>query len=296
MPISISTGGVAGITVETDPTALKLTGGTLSGKLNALTTATSAGVNLGHWTGNPSTMVAGDIWIVDRLNFTNRLGNTIGVVTTNQVSTIATSASTPILGVENSGSGGAFVVKSLSATAVGTTLRIENRGTGHSFVVEDTTTPDSSPFVITSDGSVAVGTLTPVSGSKLSVFGNTTINGTLSASNIQRGDVDIVDLIMAESSKEYLAQNLAPKFSSWSLSGGNSSVSFGFGEIEFAMLSRNNGVWQSVSIVTSVSTYTPISYNSGTFVFDGDISDGGNVSEISFSVGAYGYNITTYLT
>lgn len=157
MPISISTGGVAGITVETDPTALKLTGGTLSGKLNALTTATSAGVNLGHWTANPSTMVAGDIWIVDRLNFTNRLGNTVGVVTTNQVSTIATSASTPILQVDQTGSGGGLLVRSTSTTATGSAFRIENRGTGNSFVVEDTTTPDGSAFTIDQHGKVGIG-------------------------------------------------------------------------------------------------------------------------------------------
>jgi hypothetical protein len=241
MAISISTGGVGGITVENDPTALKLTGGTLSGtlfvptvgnllntnlsvvayndvgagttyshtftpldgkfnlatngggltfpngttqttaglpltggtltgKLNALTTATTAGVNLGHWTANPTAPVAGDIWIVDRLNFTNRLGNTIGVVTTNQASTIATSASTPILGVDQSGSGGAMVIKNLSTTSVGTTLRIENRGTGNSFVVEDTTTPDGTAFAIDQFGKVGIGTAP--STACLSVDGN----------------------------------------------------------------------------------------------------------------------------
>jgi len=228
MPISISTGNVGGITVENDPTALKLTGGTLSGtlyvptvrnllnenlniaayndtgagttfnhtfspldgkfnlatngggltfpngstqttaglplaggtltgKLTALTTATTAGVNLGHWTANPTTPVAGDIWIVDRLNFTNRLGNTVGVVTTNQTNSIATSSSTPILSVDQSGSGGTVAFRTLSTTSVGTTLRIENRGTGNSFVVEDTTTPDGTAFAIDQHGKVGIG-------------------------------------------------------------------------------------------------------------------------------------------
>ena len=63
MSINITNPGVAGITVESDPTALKLTGGTLSGKLQlAPITAGAASVNLGVGTA-PTTTVAGDIWI-----------------------------------------------------------------------------------------------------------------------------------------------------------------------------------------------------------------------------------------
>ncbi len=156
MSISIS-GGASGITIETDPTALKLTGGTLSGKLNATTTATTAGVNLGHTTSMPTSLSAGDVWITDRMNYTNRLGNVIATVSTNQISTISTGSSTPVLQVEQSGTGGGMVVRSTSATAAGTTLRVEQRGTGNAFLVEDATTPDSTAFVINQHGRVGIG-------------------------------------------------------------------------------------------------------------------------------------------
>jgi hypothetical protein len=46
MSITISGGGIAGITVETDPSALKLTGGTLSGELNLPTLGNLLNANL----------------------------------------------------------------------------------------------------------------------------------------------------------------------------------------------------------------------------------------------------------
>lgn len=156
MGIDIS-GGINGITVESDPTALKLTGGTLSGKLTATTTATTAGVNLGFGTTAPTSVVAGDIFITDRMQYVNRLGNLIGMVSTNQTSTIATSSAANILSIDQNGTGGVLICRTLSTSAAGATLRVENRGVGASFIVEDTTTVDTDAFVITSNGSVGVG-------------------------------------------------------------------------------------------------------------------------------------------
>ncbi len=55
-------------------------------------------------------------------------------------------------------------------TTTGDALRVTNTGTGNSFIVEDSTNPDISPFVITSDGKVGVGIYAP--SSKLVVNGN----------------------------------------------------------------------------------------------------------------------------
>lgn len=51
-------------------------------------------------------------------------------------------------------------------------LKITQTGSGPALLVEDSTSPDASPFIITSDGSVGIGT-TPTS--KLQVVGNGTI-------------------------------------------------------------------------------------------------------------------------
>jgi hypothetical protein len=50
-------------------------------------------------------------------------------------------------------------------------LRITQLGTGNAILVEDTTNPDSTPFVVDANGNVGVGTLTPTS--KITVYDNT---------------------------------------------------------------------------------------------------------------------------
>ncbi len=54
-------------------------------------------------------------------------------------------------------------------------FRITQAGTGNSFIVEDSTNPDSSPFVIDASGNTGIGLLVP--SQKLHVSGNTLING-----------------------------------------------------------------------------------------------------------------------
>lgn len=55
-------------------------------------------------------------------------------------------------------------------------LRVTQTGTGEAFRVEDSTNPDSSPFVITADGNVGVGRQ-PTAGYKFDVAGNFVIAG-----------------------------------------------------------------------------------------------------------------------
>lgn len=150
-------GGANGITVESDPTALKLTGGTLSGKLTGTATATNAALNIGTLTANPTSLSNGDIWIVDRLNFVNRLGNTIGVVTTNQASTISTSSTGNVVQIDQNGAGGGLLVRSTSTSTNLACVRIEQRGTGNALVVQDEADPDATPFVISNSGRLGIG-------------------------------------------------------------------------------------------------------------------------------------------
>ena len=50
-------------------------------------------------------------------------------------------------------------------------LRITQTGSGNAILVEDSANPDSTPFVVTAAGAVAVGTLSPGSGSLVTVAG-----------------------------------------------------------------------------------------------------------------------------
>jgi hypothetical protein len=70
-----------------------------------------------------------------------------------------------------------------SGNSSSTLVRITQTGTGNAFVIEDSNNPDSSPFVIDTNGNVGVGTTSP--NAKLDVTGsiNNTISGqTLSTS------------------------------------------------------------------------------------------------------------------
>jgi hypothetical protein len=61
-------------------------------------------------------------------------------------------------------------------------LRVTQLGTGNALLVEDSSNPDSTPFVVTASGNVGINTATP--GSKLSIVGLPT-----SASGLSTGDI-----------------------------------------------------------------------------------------------------------
>jgi hypothetical protein len=52
-------------------------------------------------------------------------------------------------------------VATISANSASAALTVTQTGVGNAFVVEDSTSPDSSPFVITASGNVGVGTTAP---------------------------------------------------------------------------------------------------------------------------------------
>jgi hypothetical protein len=61
-------------------------------------------------------------------------------------------------------------------------VKITQTGSGNAFVVEDSSNPDSSPFVIDASGNTGIGTLTPQA--KLDVSGTTRITGSITSNTI----------------------------------------------------------------------------------------------------------------
>jgi hypothetical protein len=176
MSITIIGGGIAGITAETDPTALKLTGGTLSGKLTCTTSASLSGINVGTVGATPTTLTNGDIWIGDALNFRNSSGATRQVLVNNTANLVSASTTvSPVMTIQQNGStsgvGALVVTNSSPANAV----RITQTGNGNALLVEDSSNPDSSPFVVTANGQTVIGSLTPYSTASLTVTGGVSL-------------------------------------------------------------------------------------------------------------------------
>jgi hypothetical protein len=119
--------------------ALPLSGGTMSGKLNTTQTATTAGLNIGFLASVPSTTVAGDVWIGDNLNFKDKNGTTKLVANASTQNTFTQPQ-----------------VIAPPSTATLPALRITNTAAVNSFVVEDEANPDATPFVVGSDGRVGI--------------------------------------------------------------------------------------------------------------------------------------------
>jgi len=70
-------------------------------------------------------------------------------------------------------------------------VKIIQNGSGDAFVVEDVANGDASHFVINASGNTAIGLTQPLNGDKLTVSGNTTIYGTLSATTYVGLPIDI---------------------------------------------------------------------------------------------------------
>jgi hypothetical protein len=69
----------------------------------------------------------------------------------------------------------------ISANSSTDALRITQTGAGNALVVEDSANPDATPFVVTADGNVGVGTNTPTD--KFSVVGNASFGASISTGN-----------------------------------------------------------------------------------------------------------------
>lgn len=117
-------------------------GTTFTGKLNAAaSTAGSAGFNLGAGVA-PSSPLPGDVWTAantDTLRYRAPLNNlTFDIATRNATNTF----SSPNI---------------IDTTATTAALRVTQKGTGNAIEVEDSTTPDSTRFVVDQFGKVGIG-------------------------------------------------------------------------------------------------------------------------------------------
>lgn len=69
-------------------------------------------------------------------------------------------------------------------------VRITQTGVGDAFVVEDSANSDNTHFVINASGNTAIGLTQPIGDDKLTVSGNTTVYGTVSATTYAGGGVN----------------------------------------------------------------------------------------------------------
>ena len=143
--LPLSKGGTGSTTAANALTALGAVakaGDTMTGKLNlpASTTA-EAGLNIGNGV-NPTSPVTGDTWIstADNLLKWRAASTTISAAASN---------------LANSFSVNQTIQTSTLSTVPA--LRVTQRGTGEALRVEDDTSPDTTAFVISSDGRVGVG-------------------------------------------------------------------------------------------------------------------------------------------
>jgi hypothetical protein len=149
--------------------ALK-SGTTFTGKVNFTSVAGAAGLNVGIGGDSTTASTAGDLWIVTggaNLNFRDGTG-----------------AWKVLASLQNGNTFNQPQAVDVSNTIPA--LRVTQRGTGEALRVEDSTTPDSTPFVINADGAVGIGAAPGafklnVAGSS-NLNGNTTITGTASVS------------------------------------------------------------------------------------------------------------------
>jgi hypothetical protein len=227
MGISITGGGVSGITVETDPTALKLTGGSITGDLSVSNKVGIGGVipvgatnKLAVHNGNSVFTSGYGIAFGDgTTQITAGLPLTGGTLSGNLTANSNTISARRFVGVPNAGVSGVNIgvggtdtasnqagdiwiasggvnlnfrdgsgawricatlsngnvfsaVQTVSVNSTSPALRVTQTGTGHSLLVEDSTNPDTTPFVITNTGATVIGGLSPASGAMLTVQGN----------------------------------------------------------------------------------------------------------------------------
>ena len=231
---------------------LPLSGGAMTGRLSAAANAASAKLNIGNaitgGSSNPTDTINGDVWI----NSGNRMAYKAG--------------SSVIYTIALTNSPNAFTTTQtvdLSSNTVA--MRITQRGSGEALRIEDDTTPDSTAFIVGSDGSVGIG-LSSLSGidAKLTVVGNISSTNIIYASNGNSNQWNSV-------------------YTSWNSASATSVVSYN--DTRFSKLSS-----QAYQLISSTKSIIPINGNN---IASGEYSNvvGGINNTASgwyTSVGGYG--------
>ena len=122
-----------------------LSGATFTGKVNTTATATTAPLNIAVATTNPTTTVAGDIWVgMNNIFFKDSINVQRALLNSNTQNTFS---------APNTFTGN-VVIEGLNNTLP--MLRVTQTGIGHALVVEDHTNPDTSAFIVNNTGQVGI--------------------------------------------------------------------------------------------------------------------------------------------
>lgn len=167
----IDTNGNMGIGTTSPSQALSVQGnGLFSGNItaaNITATGTVSGTGLG---------IAGNGIITGNLSVGGSSGNTF--INLNHGSQFYVQVQSGLFSIRNNSAAENILNINSTNVGIGTTspfgkLSVTNTGTGPSLLVEDTTSPDTTPFVIDANGNVGIGMLVPLS--KLDLLGGAAI-------------------------------------------------------------------------------------------------------------------------
>jgi hypothetical protein len=165
-------------------------GGTYTGKVNFTSSGGQAGLNVGIGGTSTNATVNGDLWITTggtNLNFRDGTGSWRILVNTSNTNTF----SSPQI---------------IDTTATTAALRLTQKGTGNAIEVEDSTSPDTTRFVVDQFGKVGVGTA-PDATAAIKLDGNgisfngLVFNPTGTASHT--GGTDTLDLLVTINGVNY---------------------------------------------------------------------------------------------
>jgi hypothetical protein len=140
-------------------------GSTMEGRLIMAATTAQAKANIGGALAGvaaPTSSIAGDVWISNqsKLTFSPSTGTSVTLAglsqqnTFNQQQTIGSATAATGLIVSNTSTGRAAT---FAAASTAPAVAITQTGVGEAFRVEDETSPDATPFVISSAGRVGIG-------------------------------------------------------------------------------------------------------------------------------------------
>ena len=123
-------------------------------------------------------------------------------------------------------------------------VRITQTGSGNAFVVEDNTNPDSTPFVITSGGSVTIGTTEPF----------TTAGSELAQLNVTKGSSGVAFSGLPSSTTAVFQSNTTQSLAMFAPDANNSQIYFGTPSDAFGSYLRWDYTNRNLIFATANST------------------------------------------